>query len=217
MVSDEEADVVGIGSGMGGLAAAPAIAQFGGKQVLVLEQHYTLGGMTHEFSRAGRYRFGTGLHCMSASAGPFLGFMADGRAQLRPLPDEYDALPFPGFDFAVPATKERFRVRLKERFPAEADAIDGFFRATRRAMAGPTVRNVFASFPAGLRRASAPVVERLFPSTYRSLRDQVARSFRDPQLRAVPAARWRPAGAQPGRPGDPPAVRRGAARPAKGP
>ncbi|MEU7962695.1 FAD-dependent oxidoreductase [Streptomyces sp. NPDC049097] len=190
MVSDEEADVVVIGSGMGGLAAARTIAQFGGKRVLVLEQHYTLGGMTHEFSRAGRYRFGTGLHYMSASAGPFLGFMTDGRAQLSPLPDEYDALHFPGFDFAVPATKERFRARLKEQFPAEADAIDGFFRTTRWAMAGLTARNVFASFPAGLRKASARLIERLFPSTYRSVRDQVARSFRDPRLQAVLAARW---------------------------
>ncbi|WP_405905937.1 FAD-dependent oxidoreductase [Streptomyces sp. NBC_00828] len=190
MVSDEEADVVVIGSGMGGLAAARTIAQFGGKRVLVLEQHYTLGGMTHEFSRAGRYRFGTGLHYMSASAGPLLGFMTDGRAQLSPLPDEYDALHFPGFDFAVPATKERFCGRLKERFPAESDAIDRFFRTTRWAMAGLTARNVFASFPGGVRRAGTSVVERLFPSAYRSLRDQVARSFRDPQLRAVLAARW---------------------------
>ncbi|MFD8078345.1 FAD-dependent oxidoreductase [Streptomyces sp. NPDC059718] len=190
MMSDEEADVVVIGSGMGGLAAARTIAQFGGKRVLVLEQHYTLGGMTHEFSRAGRYRFGTGLHYMSASAGPFLGFMTDGRAQLSPLPDEYDALHFPGFDFAVPATKERFREHLKERFPAESDAIDRFFRTMRWAMAGLTARNVFASFPAGVRRVGAPIVERLFPSTFRSLRDQVSRSFRDPRLRAVLAARW---------------------------
>ncbi|MEU6201420.1 FAD-dependent oxidoreductase [Streptomyces sp. NPDC047061] len=190
MVSDEEADVVVIGSGMGGLAAARTIAQFGGKRVLVLEQHYTLGGMTHEFSRAGRYRFGTGLHYMSASAGPFLGFMTDGRAQLSPLPDEYDALHFPGFDFTVPATKERFRERLKERFPAESGAIDRFFRTTRWAMAGLTAHNVLASFPAGVRKAGAPVVERLFPSAFRSLRDQVARSFRDPRLRAVLAARW---------------------------
>ncbi|MHB9858113.1 FAD-dependent oxidoreductase [Streptomyces sp. YIM S03343] len=186
----EEADVVVIGSGMGGLAAARTIAQFGGRRVLVLEQHYTLGGMTHEFSRAGRYRFGTGLHYISANAGPFLEFMTDGRVQLSPLPDEYDALHFPGFDFAVPATKERFRARLVEHFPAEADAVDGFFRTTRRAMAGLAARNVFASFPAGVRKAGAPVVERLFPSAFRSVRDEVSRSFRDPRLRAVMAARW---------------------------
>jgi len=190
MVAYEEADVVVIGSGMGGLAAARAIAQFGGKRVLVLEQHYTLGGMTHEFSRAGRFQFGTGLHYISADAGPFLEFMTDGRVQLAPLPDDYDVLHFPGFDFAVPATKERFRERLVELFPAEGDAIDGFFRATRRAMAGLAARNVFSSFPAGVRRTGLPIVERLFPSTYRSLRDQVSRSFRDPRLRAVMAARW---------------------------
>ncbi|MGW4792392.1 FAD-dependent oxidoreductase [Nonomuraea sp. NPDC004297] len=190
MVPHEEADVVVIGSGMGGLAAARAIAQFGGRRVLILEQHYTLGGMTHEFSRAGRYQFGTGLHYISADAGPFLTFMTDGRVQLTSLPDDYDVLHFPGFDFAVPATKERFRARLAARFPAEADAIDGFFRATRRAMAGLAARNVFASLPAGVRNMGLPIVERIFPSTYRSVGEQVSRSFRDPRLRAVLAARW---------------------------
>ncbi len=190
MVAGEQVDVVVIGSGMGGLAAARTIAQFGGKKVLVLEQHYTLGGMTHEFSRAGRFQFGTGLHYISADAGPFLEFMTDGRVQLSPLPDDYDALHFPGFDFAVPATKERFLARLVEQFPDEADAIDDFFRATRRAMTGLAARNVLASFPAGVRRMGFPIVERLFPTMYRSLRDQVAGSFRDPRLRAVLAARW---------------------------
>ncbi|GAB1818854.1 hypothetical protein HerbRD11066_20180 [Herbidospora sp. RD11066] len=170
---------------MGGLAAARAIAQFGGKRVLVLEQHYTLGGMTHEFSRAGRFQFGTGLHYMSTDAGPFLDFMTDGRVQLSPLPDDYDVLHFPDFDFAVPATKERFRARLAERFPAETGAVDGFLRSIRRAMAGLAARNILAASPAGVR-----VVERLFPGAFRTLRDQLTRSFRDPRLRAVLAARW---------------------------
>ncbi|WP_433063486.1 2Fe-2S iron-sulfur cluster-binding protein [Dactylosporangium sp. CS-033363] len=190
MVEHEEADVVVIGSGMGGLAAARAIAQFGDRRVLVLEQHYTLGGMTHEFSRAGRFRFGTGLHYMSASAGPFLEFMTDGRAQLAPLPDEYDILHFPDFDFAVPSGPERFRARLVERFPDEAGAIDGFFRTVRRAMTGLAARNVLASLPAGIRAIGAPLVERLYPSTFRSSAEQVARSVRDPRLRAILAARW---------------------------
>ncbi|WP_433363105.1 2Fe-2S iron-sulfur cluster-binding protein [Actinoplanes sp. CA-142083] len=190
MVADEEFDVVVIGSGMGGLAAARAIAQFGGQKVLVLEQHYTLGGMTHEFSRAGRFQFGTGLHYISANAGPFLEFMTDGRVQLSPLPDDYDVLHFPGYDFAIPATKERFRARLAEQFPAETGAIDDFFKTTRRAMTGLAARNVFASFPAGVRKMGFPIVRSLYPSAYRSLRDQVTRSFRDPRLQAVLSARW---------------------------
>ncbi len=116
--------------------------------------------------------------------------MTDGRLQLSPLPDEYDVLHFPEFDFAIPSTEERFRARLVELFPAEAEAIDRFFRTTRRAMAGLAARNVFASFPAGVRRIGESIVERLVPSTYRSVWDQVTRSVRDPRLRAVLAARW---------------------------
>ncbi|GIF23908.1 ferredoxin-NADP reductase/phytoene dehydrogenase-like protein [Actinoplanes tereljensis] len=190
MDANEEADVVVIGSGMGGLAAARTIAQFGGKRVLVLEQHYTLGGMTHEFSRAGRFQFGTGLHYISANAGPFLEFMTDGRVQLEPLPDDYDVLHFPEFDFAVPAGKEQFRARLAERFPAEAGAIDDFFTTVQRAMTGLAARNVLASFPGGVRKMGFPVVARLYPAIYRSLQEQLTRSFRDPELRAVLAARW---------------------------
>jgi phytoene dehydrogenase-like protein/ferredoxin-NADP reductase len=190
MTDIEEADVVVIGSGMGGLAAARAIAQFGGRRVLVLEQHYTIGGMTHEFSRAGQYHFGTGLHYMSANAGPFLEFMTDGRAQLAPLPDDYDVLHFPEFDFSVPATWERFRARLVEQFPDETAAIDAFFRTIRRAMIGLAARNVLASFPAAVRGGGTPLVRALFPAAYRSVSDQVSRSFRDPRLRAIFAARW---------------------------
>ncbi|MBB4751912.1 FAD-dependent oxidoreductase [Actinoplanes lobatus] len=186
----EEVDAVVIGSGMGGLAAARMLAQFGGKRVLVLEQHYTAGGMTHEFARQGRYRFGTGVHYMSGNAGPFLNFMTDGRVQLQPLPDDYDVLHFPGFDFAVPATREKFRARLVQLFPDEAKAIDRYFRKVRRAMVGLAARNVLSSMSSPVRMMGFPVVERLFPAAYRSLRDEVHRSVTDPRLRAILEARW---------------------------
>lgn len=197
MVSREQFDAVVIGSGIGGSAAARALAQFGRKRVLVLEQHYTLGGMTHEFSRDGRYEFPTGLHYLSAEPGPFLDFMTDGRAQLAPLPDDFDILHFPGFDFGIPASAERFRARLKEHFPGEAHAIDQYFEKLGMARTGLGARNVFSSFPAPIRKLGFSIVERLFPSTYRSLRDQLSRSFRDPSLRAVMAARWELYGSPP--------------------
>ncbi|MBU2667950.1 2Fe-2S iron-sulfur cluster binding domain-containing protein [Actinoplanes bogorensis] len=187
---EEQYDVVVIGSGVGGLAAARALAQFGGHRVLILEQHYLPGGMTHEFTRDDRFVFGTGLHYMSADAGPFLDFLTDGRVQLTPLPDDYDVLHFPDFDFTVPGSGERFRERLKTGFPDEAVAIDRFFRTTRRALTGLVARNILASFPAPVRSAGFGLVRRMFPSAYRSVTDQLARSFTDPRLRAIIAARW---------------------------
>src|SRR5262245_31190442 len=94
-MSAEAVDVVVIGSGIGGLSAARLFAEFGEKRVLVLERHYTLGGMTHEFSREGRFHFGTGVHYLVAQPGPVLNYLADGRAQYHPFPDDYDILHFP--------------------------------------------------------------------------------------------------------------------------
>lgn len=187
---DNEFDVVVIGSGIGGLSAARLFAEFGGKRVLVLEHHYTLGGMTHEFSREGRYHFGTGLHYLTAKPSPVLNYLADGRAQYHPLPDDYDILHFPGFDFAIPASEARFRERLKARFPEDAGAVDRFFTTVRRASQGLIVRHVVSSLAPMLRALSLPVVERLYPDTFRSIADVVARHFRDPALRAIVSARW---------------------------
>jgi phytoene dehydrogenase-like protein len=53
-------DVIIIGSGAGGLAAAVPLAQ-AGQRVLVCEQHEVPGGWTHSFTLQG-YRFSPGVH-----------------------------------------------------------------------------------------------------------------------------------------------------------
>lgn len=53
-------DAIVIGSGMGGLAAAAAIAK-SDRKVLLLERHYALGGLTQIFSREG-FTWAPGVH-----------------------------------------------------------------------------------------------------------------------------------------------------------
>jgi len=53
-------DVIIIGSGLGGLAAGAKLAKEG-KKVLMLEQHYQVGGCATHFKRKG-YTFEVSLH-----------------------------------------------------------------------------------------------------------------------------------------------------------
>ena len=147
-----EWDAIVIGSGIGGLTAAAALARCD-LRVLVLEQHFALGGMTQTFERQG-FRFGTGLHYIggvgpqSGAAGSFgrlLGWLGDGSLQFAPLPKHFDTVRLndpsqPGgeFSFSFGAPESDNITRLKALFPEEAAALDryaqDFRKATRAAM-----------------------------------------------------------------------------------
>eukprot|EP00172_Hildenbrandia_rubra_P000800 Plantae.Rhodophyta-Hildenbrandia_rubra.ctg14524.p1 GENE.Plantae.Rhodophyta-Hildenbrandia_rubra.ctg14524~~Plantae.Rhodophyta-Hildenbrandia_rubra.ctg14524.p1 ORF type:complete len:561 (-),score=73.90 Plantae.Rhodophyta-Hildenbrandia_rubra.ctg14524:1646-3328(-) len=62
--SQNDVDVVVIGSGIGGLCAASILAHCYNKQVLVLESHSIPGGAAHSFKR-GPYTFDSGPHLFS--------------------------------------------------------------------------------------------------------------------------------------------------------
>ena len=57
----EHYDVVVIGSGIAGITAASRLAQ-GGRRVLILEQHFQLGGLATWFRRPGKELFDISLH-----------------------------------------------------------------------------------------------------------------------------------------------------------
>ncbi|KAH3761126.1 FAD-dependent oxidoreductase [Pelomyxa schiedti] len=58
-------DVIVVGSGVSGLAAASVLSR-AGKRVLILEQHHSPGGSMYVFKR-GPYSFEVGLHCLDGS------------------------------------------------------------------------------------------------------------------------------------------------------
>jgi all-trans-retinol 13,14-reductase len=184
-------DVIVIGSGAGGLAAAVALAN-AGKRVAVFEQHYLPGGWCHSFSLSG-YRFSPGVH--------YIGELGPGRMMRRVYEGLglgadlafYELNPA-GFDhvlvgdqrFDIPAGREAFGARMKARFPREARGIDAYLGTI--ASLGAELGDVFTM--SGLKDFvqlpwRAPTLARW---GLRSARALIDGHVQDPMLRAVLAA-----------------------------
>ena len=130
-------DVIIIGSGMGGMAAASALSQCGHK-VLLLEQYDKLGGQTHSFSRNG-FSWDAGIHYLSGFAPgepdrKTLDWLCDTPIELAPIGAVYDYLHI-GDAAPLPLSRpyEAQALDLKERFPGDAEAIDVWFEAVQEA------------------------------------------------------------------------------------
>jgi all-trans-retinol 13,14-reductase len=122
-------DAVVIGSGIGGLTTAALLSELGQK-VCVLEQHYTAGGYTHSYERAG-YEWDVGVHYIGDVGAPtrtrkLFDFLSDGKLEWAPMDDEYDRFYIGDKVFSTRAGKQEFRDNLVAQFPNEEVAIDRY-------------------------------------------------------------------------------------------
>ena len=125
-----EWDAIVIGSGIGGLAPASLLAR-DGKRVLLLEQHLALGGCTQVFRRAG-YEWDAGLHYMGEVHRPtsvlrrLFDAVSGNALDWAPMPDVYNRIVIGERGYDYPSGAAAFAARMKDYFPAEADAVDRY-------------------------------------------------------------------------------------------
>ena len=126
-----EYDAIVIGSGMGGLTTAALLSELGWK-VCVLEQHYTAGGYTHSYDRAG-YEWDVGVHYIGDVGAKtrtrrMFDFLSDGKLEWAPMDNEYDRFYIGDNVFCARAGKKEFRDNLVAQFPQEEQAVDQYMQ-----------------------------------------------------------------------------------------
>ena len=192
----EQWDAIVIGSGMGGLTAAVLLGAQGGKRVLVLERHYEAGGFTHTFHRPG-YEWDVGLHYigqMQDAASPVrLAFdhVTAGKVKWQAMPELYDRLIFAGQRFDLHAGLEHFREGLKQAFPGEVRAIDGYIAAVMACNRASSLYYAEKAIPAPL----AALAGRLMRAPYmrwarRTTREVLESLTANQELIGVLTAQW---------------------------
>ncbi|HQR45906.1 MAG TPA: NAD(P)/FAD-dependent oxidoreductase [Thermoanaerobaculia bacterium] len=196
-------DAIVIGSGIGGLTTAVLLGSLHGKRVLVLERHDRPGGFTHVFSRRGGFRWDVGVHYVGeigerGLSRDVLEVATGGEVRWKAMPEGYDRLFFPGFEFTIRSGWRRFRDDLVAAFPREVKAIHRYFADVRRAASYVTVL--------GMRGTAPPAVVKL-ADAWRARARRLAlattgawleANVTDERLKAVLGARWGDYGLPPG-------------------
>ncbi|MGD8190925.1 phytoene desaturase family protein [Brevibacillus ginsengisoli] len=168
-MSKNQYDVIVIGSGMGGLTAAVELASQGAR-VLVLEQHYLLGGACTTYTRKGGYLFDAGVESISGlgERGPVHHFLRKHNLwdRLVWLRNQYE-FQYQGKVFVIPTSWEAWRDQLIERYPHEGKGLKGFFMTCKKAY-----EQMYYSF--------AP--DRVTPYEPQSLAEKLAYPIKHPQF-----------------------------------
>lgn len=127
----DEYDIIVIGSGLAGLTAANMLGS-AGYSVLLLEQHYKLGGMATWFKRPGGHIFDISLHgfpygMVKSCRRYWTSEIADSIVQLKHI--RFDN---PMFSLTTTFNREDFTKLLIEEFKVDPQAVSGFFDTARQ-------------------------------------------------------------------------------------
>jgi prolycopene isomerase len=200
---DAAYDVVVVGSGMGGLAAASILARLGVK-VAVVERHDRPGGYLHAFRREG-FQFDSAVHlvggCGENDGRPGLvrrlltGLQVEDRCQFVRADPFYTSI-FPGTRIDVATGLAGFADSLARAFPGERAGLEALLEVCRRTR---IETGVAAELGPGAFMRLAEATPTLFQYRRATVEEVAKAHLSDPRARAAFAAIWPYLGLPPSR------------------
>lgn len=196
-------DAIIIGSGIGGMSCAAALAKYG-KRCLLLEKHSVPGGFTHTFSRRG-YTWDVGVHNvgeMGENDGPgrILSWLSDGQLKWQHCGGVYERFFFPdGFEIEFSSDFGSFRATLERKFPQDKDSIDRYFGAVKEAIREAKPFFAFRALPAWIAGPGRRIVRMTNRTNYgaKTTAEVLEPIVPNSKLRAVLTGQWRYCGSPP--------------------
>ncbi|MBW2244508.1 MAG: NAD(P)/FAD-dependent oxidoreductase [Deltaproteobacteria bacterium] len=199
-------DAIVIGSGMSGLTCAAVLSRTG-QRVLVVEQHYVVGGGSHMFQLRGGLKFDSGLHYLVPYSGHLI-WLATGGSEM-PLRFERMGEPDGTFDRIALGDDPPFAIKhdeghlpdLFERFPDRREEIEEYLRVSEWVLKRFPLFVLSKAFPAWLRRPWHRFVLGETWQRYagRTVQEVLEEITDDPRLAGLLAGPWMDTGAPPGR------------------
>jgi all-trans-retinol 13,14-reductase len=196
-------DALVIGSGIGGLTTAALLSELGWR-VAVLEQHYTAGGATHSYDRAG-YDWDVGVHYIGdmgtqTTVRRLMDFLTQGNLAWAPMDAHYDRFFIGDNVYDAVAGREAFRDNLVGHFPREAAAIDRYLELLSEVSRGMRTFALDRTLPPWAAAVAGPLLRSRLPKSFsRTTWDVLSELTDDPELIAVLTGQWGDMGLPPKR------------------
>lgn len=135
----QDYDAIVIGGGLGGLGVAATLSRYG-KKVVVLERHYTAGGLSHVFKRKG-YEWDVGVHYVGDVHQPesplrqLFDYVTDSALGWNYLGEMYDEIVLGEKRIRLYAGEEGFCRSIEEVFPGKSEVVRRYLKMAAEACA----------------------------------------------------------------------------------
>jgi all-trans-retinol 13,14-reductase len=191
----QEFDVIVIGSGIGGLTCAALLSKFYRKRVLVLEQHFTVGGFTHGFDRKGKFHWDVGVHYIGemeegGTGRDVFNYITNGKLKWQKMADPFEKFIYPNFTFDVYSGAKRFQNDLIQKFPREKKALQKYFKDIKKAAFWFIGDSMLEIFPVFLHPLLRRIYRHFGKIGRQSTQSYLDKNFKDIQLKALLVSQW---------------------------